>query len=234
MENSNESMMYDYNNIYQQPDNVYQQPDNVYQQPAMNLDNTIEVDQLVSYKRARSNSAAMIAVGLLIGFAIALLISWAMVSNNYWLWANCYVHTLSCGPNDYYDNPGQAIANGANEADILIVKNDYLLYNRYQRNVRCVPGPGQTVVIPYPQYCQLLTDDSDNVAIINNGGTLFTRTYNLDSVNGQDTDLDMSISNFGINCSFPADRSVINIDGIDFTHAVPLAQWDNGTSTIIN
>jgi hypothetical protein len=200
------------------------------------LDNMVEVDQLVSYKRARSNSAAMIAVGLLIGFALAFLIAWAMVNNNYWLWAQCYTNTLTCGPADYYSNPGQALANGATLDEILAVRPDpdgYLLYNRYPRVSTCVPGPSQTVVIPYPQYCQLLTDDTSDVAELNNGGTLFNRTYTLDSLNGVSVD-GVSYPNFGINCAFPADFPVIDINGIIFTHAVPLAKWDIGTTTVDN
>lgn len=207
--------------------------------------NGIEVDQLVPYKRARSNSAAMIAVGLLIGFGIALLISWAMVNNNYWLWANCYVETRNCGPQDYYENPGNAIMNGATASEILRVvpsPDGFLLYNRYQKNSLCVSGPNQTVPIPYPQFCEL-TNDQGYTAKVNNGGTLFSRSYDLVGVNAVDgspitVEDGQTYPNFGINCTLPTGGVLVQTDNGDIlfdnsnTSTRPLADWTPGTLTV--
>jgi hypothetical protein len=97
-------------------------------------------------------------IGLLIGMIVMLLLVWIAYYTRSFLFTNCPTTTPACAGADYYNNPGDAIANGAEVDDILFINQDQLFYKRVPRVSGCVPESNQVVYIQYPQYCSFTTE----------------------------------------------------------------------------
>ena len=103
-------------------------------------------------------------IGLLRGMIIMLLLVWFSYFTRTFLFTYCPTQARPCGGADYYNNPGDAIANGANINDILFINDDnQMLYKRVPKVTTCVPQSDQIVVITYPQYCAF----TDNTGTVN-------------------------------------------------------------------
>ncbi|CAH6418159.1 Hypothetical protein HVR_LOCUS34 [uncultured virus] len=85
---------------------------------------------------------------------IMLLLIWIAYFTRSFIFTYCPTTSKTCGGADYYNNPGDALANGAQLNEILFLneKNE-LLYKRVPRTTDCTPGTGQTVDMVFPQYC---------------------------------------------------------------------------------
>lgn len=150
-------------------------------------------------------------IGALLGAIIMLIVVWIAYYTRVFMFSHCPTMTRICSGTDYFNNPGNAIANGANIKDILYLNQDgELKYRRMPRLINCVPDSGQDVSIRYPQYCSF----SDN--------TNSTEIYKA--------------TNFGSNLYKPADGSpgaTITTDGnciplqSRFTRGEPLLRLDS-------
>lgn len=93
-------------------------------------------------------------IGLLLGAIIMLLMVWIAYFTRTFIFTYCPTTSRTCGGADYYNNPGDALGNGAQINDILFInERDELLYKRVPKTGDCTPGVGQTIVMMYPQYC---------------------------------------------------------------------------------
>lgn len=93
-------------------------------------------------------------IGLIIGVIIMIIIVWIAYASRTFVFTYCASNAPICTGNDYYNDPGQALANGAQLSDILFLNDqNEMFYKRVPATSSCVPGPGQTVEILYPQYC---------------------------------------------------------------------------------
>lgn len=92
------------------------------------------------------------------------------------MFSHCPTMTRICSGPDYYNNPGNALANGASIRNILrINENGELRYRRMPKVINCVPDSGQEVAIRYPQYCTF-SDNSGRSEIykaINFGANIY-------------------------------------------------------------
>lgn len=149
-------------------------------------------------------------IGLLLGMIMMLVLVWIAYYTRSFLFTYCPTQARACGGLDYYNNPGNAIANGASINDILFLNDqNELFYKRVPKTTNCVPQSNQTIQILYPQYCQF----SDNAGL--------SGTYKS--------------SSFGSNIyrpanGFPGPTITTNgncepIQGI-YSEGVPLLKWD--------
>lgn len=152
-------------------------------------------------------------IGLIIGMIILLLIVWICYASNSFLFTYCSSNAPLCKGADYYNDPGEAIANGANINDILFLNDELkMFYKRVPAISSCVPGPGQTVEILYPQYCSFqINGDS----IQGRAPTLNNPVYDV-KVNGVEETVDTK--NIG---------SCTPNDGEIATSGIPLLKWDS-------
>lgn len=104
-------------------------------------------------------------IGLLLGMIIMLIIVWIAYYTRIFMFTNCPTSSKMCSGPDYFNNPGQALSNGAKLEDILYINdNGQLRYKRMPKQINCVPDFGQDVQIIYPQYCRF-TDNNNNAEI---------------------------------------------------------------------
>ena len=93
-------------------------------------------------------------VGILIGMIIMLLIVWLVYATRSFVFVSCPSGVPPCTAADYYNNPGNALANGAKVDDILFINSDNeMFYKRVPKNNNCAPLSNATVHVRYPQYC---------------------------------------------------------------------------------
>lgn len=98
-------------------------------------------------------------IGGLIFSIITLLLVWIAYFSRIFMFTYCPSQAPVCHASDYFNNPGDAIANGANVGDILFIdKKGQMVYKRVPKTSNCIPGTGQAVVIPFPQYCSFTND----------------------------------------------------------------------------
>ena len=97
-------------------------------------------------------------IGVLIGAIITLILIWAAYFTRSFLFTYCATESSLCAGADYFNNPGDALANGANINDILFLNDqNELFYDRVPRTGDCTPESNQIVNILYPQYCSFST-----------------------------------------------------------------------------
>lgn len=98
-------------------------------------------------------------IGILVGLIIMLVVMWLLYSSRSLMFTFCPRNTPVCRSSDYYNDPGDAIAVGADPDDILS-KDDQgkVFYHRVLRNSGCRPDHGQTIYIANPQTCTFTTE----------------------------------------------------------------------------
>jgi hypothetical protein len=95
-------------------------------------------------------------IGLLLGMIILLILVWWAYFSRTFLFTYCPTQARPCGGGDYYNDPGDALANNPNVtvAEILFLNDENeMFYRRVPKNTDCVPEANQLVYIQYPQYC---------------------------------------------------------------------------------
>lgn len=112
-----------------------------------------------------------IIIGVFLGMLLMLLLVWIAYATRTVLFTYCPVETNACTGSDYFNDPGNAIAAGANPDYILFLNDQNQLY--YQRvimpNVNCVPFGDQTIHVVYPQYCSFTTNTGETLTGKNTG-----------------------------------------------------------------
>lgn len=100
-----------------------------------------------------------LVIGILIGAIIMTIIFWIAYATRTFVYAYCPTRTPTCTLTDYHNNPGDALANGADLRDILSLnQSNQLIYNRVAANRSCTPGRNQEVPVIYPQFCSFTID----------------------------------------------------------------------------
>jgi len=101
-------------------------------------------------------------IGVIIGIIVIVILVWIAYQTRILIFSNCPTETRQCVSSDYFNDPGDALANGANLNEILFIVDNEMMYRRFKKVGTCVPGSDQVVVITNPQYC-LFTIDSEQV-----------------------------------------------------------------------
>ena len=114
-------------------------------------------------------------VGFVMGMIITILLFWLLYDTRSFVFANCPVNQKQCSSADYYNDPGDAIANGYSASDILTIVDGVMYYTRVPKNDDCTPGPNQTVQITNPQYC-LFTPTTGGNSVV--GKSVSFNNYN--------------------------------------------------------
>lgn len=159
-----------------------------------------------------------VAIGLILGMIIMLILVWIAYYSRAWMFAYCPTSARICGGADYYNDPGDALAHGADINDILFLnQNRELLYKRVPKTTTCVPGPGQTVTMIYPQYCAFA------------GVTGSTGAHNLTRGIYRETSFNSNIylpTNGSISEPVTTAGNCIPNPGYPVTTGIPLIRWD--------
>lgn len=100
-------------------------------------------------------------IGFLFGALFITILVWIAYTARTFAFVNCPSQTKPCFSADFFNNPGDALANGATLNDILFINNDQLNYVRQKRISACAPQSNQTVVITNPQFCEFTLNDED-------------------------------------------------------------------------
>jgi hypothetical protein len=102
-------------------------------------------------------SAVSLFIGLIFGAIIATVIMGICFIFGVGIFEYCSLARRTCGANDYYLDPGDALANGYNIDELLFLsQNNELLYRQGLKSTDCIPE-NQDVIIQYPQYCNFQT-----------------------------------------------------------------------------
>jgi hypothetical protein len=84
---------------------------------------------------------------------------WAAYNNRVFLFTYCPTTVPDCLGPDYFNDPGDALAQGANLDKILFLNDkNQMFYERVPRTTSCIPDGDQTIRILYPQYCSFVID----------------------------------------------------------------------------
>jgi hypothetical protein len=109
---------------------------------------------LVFKKMAVFNFPSFI-IGLILGMIVMLTLIWIAYFTRTGAFINCPGQARVCTGEDYYNDPGEAIAKtGVTAGQILFIDNGRMYYKRVPKNGTCIPEGNQTVRIAYPQYCK--------------------------------------------------------------------------------
>jgi hypothetical protein len=97
-------------------------------------------------------------IGLFSGMLLLVLIIWILFETRTFIFSVCAKKNKGCTSKDYFNDPGEALANhqDINSEKILFEgKNGHLYYNRVARDAQaCFPEADRVVEIAYPQYCE--------------------------------------------------------------------------------
>lgn len=132
-------------------------------------------------------------IGVFIGMFLAFIITSISYYNRFFIFTACPGQEVRCRSDDYYTDPGDAIANGANSDDILFLDaSGDMLYKQVPKT-QCSPGPSQDTFIKDPQYCIFTDDNGDSFEAKNQsfGSTYYTSTSKK-TILGHDIDVTTS------------------------------------------
>ncbi len=154
---------------------------------------------------------ASFSIGLILGMIMMLILVWIAYYSRSVMFAYCPTSARICGGADYYNNPGDALAHGADINDILFLNQEKeLLYKRVPKNTTCVPGAGQIVTMIYPQYCAFAGPSGAN-------GVYRETSFNSNMYLPTNGTISEPITTSG-NC--------IPNPGYTVTKGIPLIRWD--------
>lgn len=155
-------------------------------------------------------------IGLLLGAIMTLILIWISYFTRSFLFTYCAAQPIPCGGADYFNDPGEALANdkGLTAGNILFLNsNDQLLYKRVQKNTACTPESNQTVIMKYPQYCSF-------------SGTGGTGTWRETAFNSN------IYKPYGFaGPTIITEGNCIPVEGEPVTDGIPLVKWDTSTIT---
>ena len=93
-------------------------------------------------------------IGFLVGIFIIVIIFFIAFWTRSFLFTFCPTNPGTCVGADYFNDPGDALANGAKINDILFLDSlGHMIYKRVPRVSTCTPGADQVVPILFPQFC---------------------------------------------------------------------------------
>ena len=148
-------------------------------------------------------------VGLVIGLVIASIVILILFVGRVSIFSICPVSTPPCTAAQYFNDPGDAILNGAQASQILFLDGPNLLYKRVPKVPGCIPnGSTQTITIKYPQYCDFT---------LLNGTTVTAKSTALESPAYTSGDIQILTSG---NC-VPTRAT-----GASVTAGSPIVRWD--------
>jgi hypothetical protein len=153
-------------------------------------------------------------IGLLAGFIIIVVLVWIAYGTRILFFSRCAGHDPYCAGADYFNDPGQAIAGGANQDDILFLNdNGQMFYKRVPQHTGCHPDIGQIVPIVHPQYCNF----TDGVARYTGRSSSFNSPHYTINTNGGKVVVETDA-----NCApIDTDPSTLTI-----TSGSPILKWD--------
>lgn len=146
-------------------------------------------------------------IGLLVGMIIILVIIWITYATKTFLFSYCAGNPTFCKGDDYYNDPGDALTQGAQLDDILFLNDiNEMFYRRLPRNSSCAPTNDQTVVIDNPQYCNF--------------------TGPSGTVEGKSLQFNTPIYRLPNGSTITSDGNCVPSGGSGFTSGVPELKWD--------
>jgi len=95
-------------------------------------------------------------IGLLLGMIMLLIFVWIAYFTRTFIFTYCPSQARPCGGADYYNDPGDALANYPKLTvdDILFINaDDEMYYRRVPKSTDCIPEANNLVYMQYPQYC---------------------------------------------------------------------------------
>lgn len=102
-------------------------------------------------------------IGFLFGLLAMTIIVWICYTVKTLAFAYCPTQQQACFSADYFNDPGDALANGAKLQDILFLNNGQIQYRRSKRIADCTPQSDQTVTITNPQICSFNIGGQDHL-----------------------------------------------------------------------
>lgn len=161
-------------------------------------------------------------IGVLIGVIITIIIFWLIIWSRSFVMSYCPSNLVSCVGTDYFQNPGDAIAEGADVNTILYIQNGVLYYKRVPSNTSCVPNSEtQTVPIPYPEYCSF---DVTSGVYAGNSYTGNNNEFNSPKYTFTLPDASIVTVLTAKNCAPVASNPSI------VTSGTPVVKWDSSTN----
>jgi hypothetical protein len=154
-------------------------------------------------------------IGVFIGIIIAIIFGWVSYNNRFLVFTGCPRNIARCHREQYYEDPGDALADGANIDRLLFLNDKSQLYQHRRPKVICRPGSNQDKHIKRPQYC--LFESSQGI-LIEAKNTEFNSS-NYISVNTIDDNYIDIIS--PIDC-----KPQSNTGEMIVSNGVPLIKWD--------
>jgi hypothetical protein len=123
----------------------------------------------IIYGKSYNFHSISFTIGLLLGMIIMLIIIWISYYTKTFLFTYCSTKAPVCGIDDYFINPGNALAYGEiagvpniTPADILFKKvvNGVtgMYYDVVAKNNNCVAKQFERY-IPFPQYCEFFNEN---------------------------------------------------------------------------
>lgn len=114
--------------------------------------------------RSRFSVVSMV-LGFLLGVLLTLLLVFIAYAQRLFLFSYCANEAKACVGTDYYNDPGAAIAAGANPDGLFFLNDNQQMF--YQRpilpGITCIPVSDQTVPITYPQYCDFTLLNGEHI-----------------------------------------------------------------------
>lgn len=160
---------------------------------------------------------ASCVVGIFIGMSILLIISWICYSTRTFIYVDIPWTYPQCRFSNYFNNPGNAIANGADVNNILTVnKEGRMKYQRVPKDV-CVPGSNQDITIFNPQYCSFTLDDNGVISQIEGRNTFYESPHYIADYKG----VELNITSMP-NCQPTSNNLDLNLTG-----GSPIIKWDS-------
>lgn len=141
-----------------------------------------------------------------------LLLVWIAYFTRSFLFTYCPTQARPCGGADYYNDPGDALANNpqVTVADILFLNDqNNMFYRRVPRNTDCVPESNQIVYMRFPQYCSFST--TGGTAGVWKETAFNSNIYNPDGFPGP---------------SVTTDGNCDPVEGEPVSSGTPLLRWD--------
>ena len=154
-------------------------------------------------------------IGIFIGLSIMLILTWIGYSTRTFIYADIPLEYPECRFSNYFNNPGNAIANGSDVNQILSInRKGEMMYQRVPKDI-CVPSSDQDIHIFNPQYCSFKMNDGTSIEAKN---TFYESPYYISTtdVNGKKLDI----------VSLPNCQPASNSQGLDLIGGYPEIKWD--------
>jgi hypothetical protein len=102
-------------------------------------------------------------IGFLFGLLAMTILVWIAYTVKTLAFAYCPSQQKACFSSDYFNDPGDALADGANLDDILFLTDGTMKYRRVKRTPDCTPQSDQVVTIANPQICLFTITGQDRL-----------------------------------------------------------------------